>query len=290
MNLKPYRGIILIIATSFFYGLQGIFFRLIGNNLGIFYPFVIRGFIIASILFIFIYFSKGFKNIKSHDYKWFLLMPLSGIVSFITVFIAYNNLTIGTVLFIFFAAFAISGFVLGYLLFKEKLNKIKAISLALSLAGLFLVFFGTYSGGNLLFLSLSAISGVATSIWYIASKKISSNYSPSQILAIDSLLVFVICFIISIVLKEQLSPPNFSIPWVSVFGMTAVSLGAFITVVYGYKFLSAQIASLLLLAEVPFGIILAWIFFSEIPSLTALLGGIIILFGVALPNFKKTRT
>ena len=289
MNSSMQKGIVLVAIASFLYGLQGILFRLVGSSLGTFYPFVVRGFIIATILLIFLYFTKGFKKIKTKDYKWFILMPFSGIISFITVFIAYNNLTIGTVLFIFYAVFAISGFLFGYLFFKEKLNTIKIVSLAISLLGLSLVFSGSYLGENFLYLLFSAVSGVATSLWYIASKKISSNYSNSQILAVDSLFVFVICFIISILLREKLFFPSFSIPWLSVFGMTAVSLGAFVTVVYGYRFLSAQIASLLLLTEVIFGIILAWIFFSEIPTSLAFLGGIVILIGVALPNIPSIR-
>ena len=288
MNSFFNKGLITIIVSSFLYGLQGVFIRLIGVSFGIFYPFVIRGIIISSILFIFLYFSKTFKKITSRDYKWFILMSLSGIISFIAVFIAYNNLTIGTVLFVYYAGFALNGFLFGYLFFKEKINTVKVIALILSLTGIFLVFSSPILQKELLFLLLALVSGITSSFWFIISKKI-STYPYSQILAVDSLIVFILCLIISVVVGEHISFPSLSIQWISVFGLTAVSLGAFLLSVYGFRLLQAQVASLLLLLEVVFGVFLGWIFFSEIPTSQALIGGGLILIGVSLPNlpFKK---
>jgi len=289
MNSFFNKGLIAIIVSSFLYGLQGVFIRLIGVSFGIFYPFVIRGIIISSILFIFLYFSKTFKKIISRDYKWFILMSLSGIISFIAIFIAYNNLTIGTVLFVYYAGLALNGFLFGYFFFNEKINTVKAIALILSLTGIFLVFSSSILQKELLFLLLALVSGIASSFWFITSKKI-STYPYSQILAVDSLVVFIVCLIISVVVGEHMSFPSLSIQWISVFGLTAVSLGAFLLSVYGFRLLQAQVASLLLLLEVVFGVFLGWIFFSEIPTSQALIGGGLILIGVSLPNlpFKKT--
>lgn len=279
------KGIIGLVIASFFYGIQGIFIRFIGTDFGVFYPFAIRGFIIAGILFILLYLNKTYKKIESRDYKWFLLMPISGVVSFIIIFIAYNNIAIGTVLFVYYAGLVISGFISGYLLFKEKLNKVKVLSLALSLAGLFLVFSTSILQKELFYLIITFISGVASSFWFIFSKKISS-YPFSQILAVDSLVAFIISLSLSVLLKEHLSFPSLSIQWISVFGLTAVSLGAFLLSIYGFRFLQAQIASLVLLLEVIFGIFLAWIFFTEVPTAQVLLGGTLILVGSALPNLS----
>lgn len=288
MNSFFNKGLIAIIVSSFFYGLQGVFIRLIGISFGIFYPFVIRGIIIATILFIFLYFSKTFKKITFRDYKWFILMPLSGVISFIAVFIAYNNLAIGTVLFVYYAGFALNGFLFGYFFFKEKINTVKVIALILSLTGLFLVFSSPILQKELLFLLLALVSGITSSFWFIFSKKI-STYPYSQILAVDSLVAFVISLNLSILLKEHLSFPSLSIQWISVFGLTAVSFGAFLLSVYGFRLLQTQVASLLLLLEVVFGVFLGWIFFSEIPTPQALIGGFLILIGVSLPNLTLKK-
>ena len=111
----------------------------------------------------------------------------------------------------------------------------------------------------------------------------------SQILVIDSALVFILCLIFAILRQENLSIPNLSIQWVSVFGLTAVSLFAFILTIYGFRILQAQIATLLLLLEVVFGLILAWIFFQEIPTSLALLGGLLIFIGGILPNLSFAK-
>lgn len=288
MNSYFNKGLTAMIASSILYGLQGVFIRFIGVSFGIFYPFVIRGIIISGILFTFLYLSKTFKKINSRDYKWFILMSLSGIIAIISVFIAYNNLTIGTVLFAYYAGLALSGFLFGYLFFKEKINTVKATALILSLTGIFLVFSSPILQKELLFLLPALVSGIGSSLWFIASKKI-SKYPYSQILAVDSLVVFTICLIISVAVGENISFPSFSIQWMSVFGLTAVSLGAFLLSVYGFRLLQAQVASLLLLLEVIFGVFLGWIFFSEILTSQVLIGGCLILIGASLPNlpFKK---
>lgn len=263
--------------------------RLIGTDFGVFYPFAVRGLVISVILFVFLYLKSGFKKIAPSDYKWFGLMPIFGLLSFITIFIAFSYLTIGTVLFIHYAAFTLGGFLFGYLGFKERLNHIKFISLALSLTGLALIFSTSFSRGELLYFLLAFIAGIGAIGWYLSSKKISSRYPYSQILAIDSALVFILCLIFAILRQENLSAPNFSTQWVSVFGLTVVSLFAFILTIYGFRILQAQIATLILLLEVVFGLILAWIFFQEIPTSLALLGGLLIFIGVILPNISFAK-
>lgn len=265
--------------------------RFIGTDFGVFYPFVVRGLIIAMTLSVFLYLTHSYKKISSKDYKWFLLMPISGITTFITIFIAINHITIGTTLFLHYASLTITGFILGNLFFKEKLNQVKSVSLFLSIVGLLLIFSAPRLQEDLLYLLLALLSGVGSSLWYLMSKKISSKYPYSQILAIDSAIVFLLCAVFAIFLKETFYVPAISFKWASVIGMTAVSFGGYILTVYGFRFLQAQIASLVLLLEVVFGLFLALILFSEIPTVQALIGGVLILIGAALPNlvFKKVN-
>lgn len=284
-----HKASIAILLASFLYGLQGIFMRLIGIDFGVFYPFAVRGLIISTIFLVFLYLKQGFKKIAPSDCKWFGLMPVFGILTFITIFIAFGHLNIGTVLFIHFATFAVSGFLLGYIVFQERLNLAKVTSLVLSLTGLSLIFSISFSQNELLYFAFAFISGLGNIGWYLSSKKISSKYPSSQILAIDSVVVFVLCLVFAVLRQENLSIPNFSIQWVSVLGLTATSFFAFILTVYGFRILQAQIATLILLLEVIFGPILAWIFFKEVLAPLALLGGFLIFIGVILPNISFAR-
>lgn len=280
------RGFLAILFASFLFGVQSIFMRFIGTGLGVFYPFVIRGFLISVTLYIFLLLTHGFKDIRKKDYVWFLLMPLFGIATFITFFIAINHITIGTVLFLHYASLAITGFAFGYIAFTERLNKVKLSSLLLVLLGLLFIFSLPRLERNLLYFLLALISGSASSAWYLISKKISSKYPYSQILAIDSTIVLLLCALFGILNKETFYFPNISFKWASIVGMTIASFGGYLLTVYGFRFLQAQIASLILLLEVVFGLLLAWIFFFEIPTTQTLLGGFLILIGVALPSLS----
>lgn len=278
------KGFVALVLASFLYGLQGIFMRLIGTDFGVFYPFVIRGLVIAAIFAVFLYLTHGYKRILSKDYKWFLLMPVVGVAAVVTLFVAINHITIGTTLFLHYASLTITGFVLGYLIFQERVNRIKLLSLLLSLIGLFLIFFASYLQEDFVYLVLAFVSGAASSAWYLLSKKLSSAYPYSQILMIDSAAVFLLCALFAFFLSETFFVPSFSLQWVFVAGLTAVSFAAFLFTVYGFRFLQAQSATLVLLLEVIFGLVLALVLFTEIPTLQALIGGTLILIGVALPN------
>lgn len=62
--------------------------------------------------------------------------------------------------------------------------------------------------------------------------------------------------------------------------MTLVSY----VVLYGYKVLEAQVASILLLAEIIFGIAIGYFAYQEIPTITTLIGGLCIVAALTLPN------
>ena len=286
MYSRLHKGFMALVLASFLYGLQGIFMRLIGTDFGVFYPLVIRAFVIAFLFAALLSMTQDYKRIVPADYKWFFLMPIVGVVAFVTIFVAINHITIGAALFLHYASLTITGFVLGYLIFKERLNRIKFSCLLLSLAGLFLIFYASYLQEDFVYLGLAFVSGVAASAWYLLSKKLSSAYPYSQILMIDSAVVFLLGALFAFFLHETFFLPSFSLQWASVVGLTAVSFVALLLTVYGFRFLQAQIATLVLLLEVVFGLVLALVLFAEIPTLQALIGGTLILAGVALPNLS----
>lgn len=284
------RGLSATILASFFWSLQAIFFRGIGTGFGTFYPFVVRGLLLAVIFATYLHLSKTYKRIKKEDYKWFILMPTVGFASFSSMFVSLNKLSVGTVLFLHYAGVAVAGFVLGYLFFREKISRMKLVALLLSLTGLFVIFAAPSLKVDIPYLILACASGVGSSLWYLFSKKISSNYSYVQILTVDAVVLFFLASIFVVSFNETFYMPEFSVQWMSIVGMTLATLVGSILVVYGFKFLQAQIASLILLLEVPFGVILAWILFSEIPNGQALIGGGLILAGIAMSNFIKEES
>ena len=284
------KGLVATVIASFLWSLQAIFFRSIGTSFGISYPFVIRGLLLSVIFGMYVYTHGIYTPIKKKDYTWFILMPTVGFATFCSIFISLNQISVGTALFLHYSGVLIAGFLFGYVFFKEKLNRAKLIALFLSTTGLFIIFAAPTLTGDIVYLLLAFASGVGSSLWYICSKKLSSHYSYFQILTVDAALLFVFATIFVFAFNEPFYFPEFSLEWMSIIGMTLATLGGSLFVLYGFRLLEAQLASLILLLEVPFGLILAWILFGEIVSLQSLIGGVFILLGVALSNLERSES
>jgi drug/metabolite transporter (DMT)-like permease len=286
-NQVVFQGTVFLIIATFSHGLYGIFSRLIGQEFGQIYQVVARSSVLLIYFVILTIVQKCWHKIQYEDYKWFLLMIIPGLIALASMFTSFNHLALGTVLFTYYAISTLGSYFLGYLLFKERLNKIKVLSLLLSFFGLYLIFFGSLQPGNILYLLLACLAGLGAATWNIMSKKISDTYPVSQILLIDSLLLVVIGLPISMLLKERISFPTFSIHWFGILGYATAAIGSSVFTIKGFKYLEAQIGSLIMLLEPIFGVIIGFFLYKEILTYYAGIGAIIILIGIALPNIYK---
>lgn len=280
-------GAVLILLSALIYSFTGIFSRMIGFHLPIFYQIWTRGIASIIILTLIVAFFKQWSKFEHKDYLWLFLRAISGIIAFICFFISVNNLTLGSSYFIFYSCSTVGGYLLGNLLFKEKFTKIKVFSLFLALAGLFLVYSANFDPQKIIYLIIAAISGLTTSSWNTLSKKVSAKYSVWQLSLTDNILNFIFCFTLSIIIGETWVRIDLSTPWLGNFLMLLAFLITGILMIYGFKYLDAQIASLLLLSEIIFAIILGFVVYGEVISLATFLGGIIIISGIILPEINN---
>ena len=284
MDKNKIASIISLLSAALLWSLWGVFSRLLGIDFGIFYQAFSRGLIIFLILFGGLLVKRNWKKILPADYKWFLGMGLFGLLSAVSAFIAFNYLTIGTTLFAFYAASTLGGYFLGSILFREKLTRIKIVSLLISLAGLFVIFSLTFERADLFYLSLSALGGFGFAGWQIFSKKVSDRYSLIQVMTIDNLIFTVISLFLTLGFKESIILPNLSFLWFIVVLFALLVLGAAFLNIYGFRHLEAQKGSLIMLLEPVFGVIFGWLFYRESLTIYPLIGGALIIFGAALPN------
>jgi drug/metabolite transporter (DMT)-like permease len=278
-------GISLLIATVL-YSFYGVFSRIVGVDFGEVFQITARFSFMFIFFFLYVLLRKKWKKIASKDYKWFFLMIIPGMIAAIIVFIVFNYIPLGTAYFTLYAASTLSSYLLGYLLFKEKINRIKVLSLIISSFGLYLIFSDSLEFGRISYLTLMLLAGLFAAAWNVISKKISSKYSINQILLVDSLVLVVISFPIAILLKESVSLPSLSTQWIGIFLYAVVAVAASIATVNGYKLLQAQIGSLIMLMEPFFAAIIGWLLYSEILTPFVLMGGLLIAIGASLPNLK----
>lgn len=289
---KETLGILSILGSTFLYGAFGVFTRLIGYKIPLFYASFTRLLFAFLILFLILYSTKKIKPIKKEDYKWLILRSLAGIVSFVGYYVSFYVIPIGLAYFIFYAGSIISGYFFGKVLFKEKLTKIKIISLILALFGLGIVYLSNIKLNPSIYMLVVLISGFGSAIWDSFSKKISGNYSATQLNMLDNFIDLPILMLISFLLKETWVLPAFNLTWLFnlIFSITFILTGQLM--IYGFKYLDVQIASLFMLTEILFGIIFGFIFYKERITLTTLIGGIVIIVAIILPElkFKKLKS
>lgn len=283
---KTYTGISFLILATFIYASFNIVARLIGGKIPLLFQTWTRYLLASIVCFALVILTRSWKSIRNEDRKWLIARAGASILSIVTFFVSVINLPIGTVYFIFYAGSTIGGYIIGNILFQEKLNKVKVISLALSILGLLLIYSFNLGDRNIIFSATALISGSATSIYNTFSKKLSAKYSVSQLAFIDNFLSVFIGVFASIFLREQWILPTVSTEWIAngIFALMWVATSYLI--IYGFARLEAQFGSLILLMEVLFGILFGFFLYQEVISASALLGGVMILGAIIIPEIN----
>ena len=239
------RGITSLLMAASLYGLYGIYSRMIGIEFGAFSQNWIRNLLVAIIaLALLKTLKKRTIRLRAKDKKWIIGWILCGSWVTIFTFIAFNNLPIGTVYFLVYAAMIIGGFLSGRVFYKEKLTSLKIVSLILAGSGLLIIYSLTIPKGSIVFAGLSLLGGFLTGLWNTLSKKFSNHYPTLQLVLIDSVASAVVGLIGAILVQEKLSLPLLSkgLPWVLIYALTQVAtVGLIIT---GFKNIEAQKGSI----------------------------------------------
>ena len=285
-----YKGELALLTAATLYGFIGVFSRIISFNIPLFFQAWSRNVLAVLLIFGVIKIFGGWKKLKPGDFKWFALRSLGGFISFLAFYIGFIYLDFSTNYFISYAAATITGYLLGYLFFKEKLNQVKLISLGLSIIGLFLIFRVNLDLDKTIYLILSAVAGITLSVWTILSKKISGTYSNLQMNLIDSIFAMAFPLSLSLIFREQWSWPTLGWLWGANLLFACLFIAVGFLIVYGFKKVEAQKGSLILLFDIIVGVFLGFILFKETVSLPALVGGALIVAAMILPNIKFKKS
>ncbi len=277
------KGSLFIMLAAASYGLYGVYSRQLGHSFGEFSQSWTRNTIIIILLGLFLFLTKRWKVVERKDLKWMILWPLSDVVSIVLLYITFNNLSIGTSYFLLYTTMIIGGFIFGNLLYKEQLNRVKIVSIILSLLGLSLIFSVEFSVEKVQYIIFGLLSGVSTALWNTLSKKVSDRYPNAQLVFIDASVALCATLVGSLIVKDSI--PILTNPvwaWQVLYAVSQIGAVAF--VILGFRYLEAQFASVILPIEVIFATVFGFLFFKEIPQTTTLLGGVFIALAAALPN------
>jgi drug/metabolite transporter (DMT)-like permease len=172
---------------------------------------------------------------------------------------------------------------------QEKLNSTKLFSLGLSIFGMALIYKFSLSTGQLLAAILTCIAGVLGSATVVLTKKLSGNYAELQIMLGYFALQVVINLPLAVLTQETMPFFANTTAWLSQILYAFSMLAANYAVIEGFKHVEGSIGSLIGLAEILFGVIFGWLFFSELISLYTLIGGAIVITAAASPSIRSKR-
>lgn len=295
MFSKHHKAVAALLTSTFLYGWYSVLVKLLGFNLPIFYAAWTRGLVSIPIIWLFFLASKEtWAPLKKKDWMWISIRAVVGWgLSYALNYWALVYLPIGTAYFIIYAGSTISAYIISKMLFGEPITKLRFVSLIMALLGLLFVYWGSITFTSPSWIGLALLAGLAFAIWNTLSKKIPSSIGATQVNFIDYIIGTVSIFIVSLLFKEQWVAPTLTSPWLysMLLGIIFIVTGQLM--VYGFRNINTQIASLIMLTEIIFALFLSAVLFHEqIPQLTWI-GGICIVAAIVIPelysNGKKKQ-
>ena len=237
-------------------------------------------FMIALLFFlIFKYKKNTIKIIKDAGYPA-LIGGLVMSLSFIAFVVSMSSTTVANVVFIistqtmFLAIF-------GYFYLKEKVSLISFLSIVLAMSGIALMVGDSFSSGSFFGNIVALAIPINFSILVMIIRK---NKNLDMVPAIFYSGIFSIIY--GLILSESFIFTSHDILMGFFLGVPQLAFG-FICITIGSRTTPSATIGLLMLTETLFGPIWVWIFLNEIPPLSVLIGGIVIISAIVLKSFDK---
>lgn len=277
------RGILLVLTSAFFYASYGIWSRLMSGHFGEFSQAWTRGLLLLASLSLYNIFCPFVKKISRNDWKWFGIIALAGGINQAPYFLGFEHLPIGTATLLFYASLVVGGYILGKIFAFEKLQLVKWVSLALAISGMVTIYHLTLLPSQLFPASMTILSGLLGAVTVILPRKLTSNYSESQIMVGYFACQVVFNYPLSTVLHNPL-PELTSPSWIAQLGYALSMFIANLSAIAGYSRLDPSIGSLVGMAEILFGFFFGLLFFGEVLTLNILIGSGLIVLAAVLPH------
>jgi drug/metabolite transporter (DMT)-like permease len=270
---KERLGSLQIIISQFLIGFVYILVRL-GENFGIYNLAFFRVFLSAGFILLFAFLYKKYEIVafKHEKGKMFLFGFLHG-VTILLSFLSIHLLSISSAV-LLSSTISIWTIVFSYFILKEEINKKTIFALAVSFIGIILIV-----SPNRFFINESLIGslagifvGVLGGFLYTLSKTF-KHYDKVSLTFYQNLVA--IPFLIPLLFVQ---PINFNLSNVLIaLSMGFVAAFSFILIFKGIGLVKGQKVGILSLLNVVFTVLLAFLFFGEIPLTREIIGGILII-------------
>lgn len=282
------HGIMALFLSGFLFSLFTTVNRFVPHGIGTFSQTFLRTGLMGIMFLVIGLFSKRMSKVENKDRVLLFARGIFVGADIAAFFLAANNLALGTAIFLFYAGAIVASFFYGSFILREKIDGVKVISLVSAFAGLAIIYLDNFSSFGNPFAIFAIIAGVCFGLANSTSKNLTDKYSIEQINSIAYLFSAALCIPIILSGKEMLNAGLLSSSAVLFLAFAALGVAAYYTAVYGFKYVEAQKASLILLVEIVFVFILGFIFYKETPTVKTVIGGIFVMIASVLPNIHTS--
>jgi len=280
-------GVTLILIASLLFGSYGVWAKLIGGDMGVFFQGWSRGLIIVLALFPILYFKKLIVPIRREDWRWLTVFLVFTAFTQAPLFYAFTHMDIGSATLLFFVSMLLTMYLVGFFFLGEKMTRIKIFSFAIAVVGMYMIFSFSLLAFALLAALMAMLNGVASGGEISFSKKLSGSYSTLYITWLSWAIIAITNAPVSILLGETQLLPSFDMVWLWQLGYTVASMLAFWLIIEGLKYVEAGVGGLLGLLEIVFSIAFGIILFNEELTTQIVVGAVLILIAAASPHIQE---
>lgn len=268
------------------FGLTGVFGKLASAS-----PSVIvfgRGLFAVIALAFFARFASdtAWKTLRRNDWARLILAGVLLAAHWVSFFIAVKvaGVAVATLGFASFPAFTV---ILEGLLFRERIRSNEIVLVVLVTVGLVLVTpefnLASEATAGLLW---AVFSGLTFSLLSLVNRVSSKNVPPVQAALYQNLIV-ALC-LLPVAAPELGSVPALDWLWIGLLGVFCTGL-AHSLFVASLGVIKARTAAVVFAMEPVYGITFAWLLFAEIPTLSMLLGGALIIIAIVVSGLMSAR-
>tara|TARA_Y100000591_G_scaffold286095_1_gene268738 strand:- start:1277 stop:2152 length:876 start_codon:yes stop_codon:yes gene_type:complete len=274
-------GYILCLLGGFFLSWGGLIVRLF-ENVDIWQMLFLRSFffLIALIVFLYLTYKKDTISIIKSSGIAGVLGGLVLSLSFVSYVISMTETTVANVVFII-STQTIFLAVMGYLFLNEKISKIGFFSIFLAMTGIVIMVGDSLNQGSFFGNIIALAIPINFSILVVIIRKF-----PQLDMVPAIFYSGIFSLIYGFVLSDDLTFSNHDLVMGFLLGVPQLAFG-FICITIGSRSTPAVTVGLLMLLESICGTLWVWLFLNEIPPISVLIGGTIIILAIIAKYFDR---
>ena len=262
---------------------------MMGNFFGGYTASALRSVLVLLILVPIAVAYRQFQPLRlKQNWPYIAGMLIASLFTWGPLYYAILHAGIGISIAVSYASIVIGMFFFGWLFATERFTKDKAVSAALGVVGLALIFSPNTSKLGWLALIAATVSGLSVGANTVFAKQIKYNATQSTVVLWATSVIANI--FMALVITETRPAIGWHVQWLYLVFFAIASVIASWSLVRGVKLIDAGAAGILGLLEIVFGLLFGIIFFHERPGAEVLLGALVIIIAASIPYLRTYKT